>query len=522
MNKKNIKPIILIILDGWGYSINKKGNAIYLAKTPTMDMLWQNYPHSLLNASGQEVGLPKQQVGNSEVGHTTIGAGRVINQDLVKISKSIKTQNFFKNITIHKIYQHSVNYTSKIHLIGLCSNGGVHSHIKHLQALIQISKEYNILTCLHLILDGRDTNMKEAKTFIKEIICIINNSNNIKICTISGRYYSMDRDCRWSRTEKAYNVLINNHIDLNNKIDILSIIDQYYKNNIYDEFIPPTRICKGNIANNDSIIFFNFRPDRIRQLLHTFAKPDFKGFKTKNIHNLMIGTFTEYDSNLSLPTIFPPTTHQNFLGQIISYEGLKQLRLAETEKYAHVTYFFNGGIEEPFPGENRILIPSPKVDTYDSTPEMSANKLTDSLIQAIKLQTYDLIVINYANPDMIGHTGNLKATIAAVEMIDQCIKKILETTKSTDYTIIITADHGNADYMLTENNTPCTSHSLNPVPFILINNDRNNKQELKKDGNLADIAPTILNLLNIDIPNEMNGTSLLTHKNTVSITHEYK
>nr|YP_010865327.1 phosphoglycerate mutase [Campylaephora boydenii]WGT74049.1 phosphoglycerate mutase [Campylaephora boydenii] len=522
MNKKNIKPIILIILDGWGYSIKKEGNAIYLAKTPTMDMLWQNHPHSLLNASGEEVGLPNKQVGNSEVGHTTMGAGRVINQDLVKISKSIKTQSFFKNTTIHKIYQHSVNYKSKIHLIGLCSNGGVHSHIKHLQALIQISKEYNILTCLHLILDGRDTNMKESKTFITEIIQTINNSNNIKICTISGRYYSMDRDCRWSRTEKVYNILTNNYIGLNNKIDILSIIDQYYKENIYDEFIPPTKISIENIENNDSIIFFNFRPDRIRQLLHAFAKPDFKGFKTKSINNLMIGTFTEYDSTLSLPTIFPPTIHQNFLGQIISNQGLKQLRLAETEKYAHVTYFFNGGIEEPFPGENRILIPSPKVDRYDSAPEMSAKKLTESLIQAIKLQTYDLIIINYANPDMIGHTGNLKATITAVEMIDQCIKKILDTTSNTDYTIIITADHGNADYMLTENNKPCTSHSLNPVPFILINNNLNNRQELKKGGSLADIAPTILNLFNISIPNEMNGTSLLTNQNMVPITNEYQ
>ena len=521
MNKKNIKPIILIILDGWGYSTNTKGNAIYLAKTPTIDMLWQNYPHSLLNASGEEVGLPDQQVGNSEVGHTTIGAGRVINQDLVKISKSIVNQTFFHNTTIQKIYQHSLQYQSNIHLIGLCSNGGVHSHITHLQALIKISQEYKISTYLHLILDGRDTNIKEAKTFIKQIIETINNNNNIKISTISGRYYSMDRDCRWSRTEQAYNILINNDITHNNKNDILSIIDQYYQDNIYDEFIPPTRICKGNIANNDSIIFFNFRPDRIRQLLHAFAKPDFKGFNTKNFSNLMIGTFTEYDSTLSIPTIFPPTIHQNFLGQIISNQGLKQLRIAETEKYAHVTYFFNGGVEEPFPGENRILIPSPKVDTYDLAPQMSANKLTDSLIEAIEMNIYDLIVINYANPDMIGHTGNLEATIMAVEIIDKCIDKILEIINIDDCTIIITADHGNADYMITETNKPCTSHSLNPVPFILIDNSIKNKPQLTQHGNLADIAPTILNLLKINIPDEMNGKSLLKNQNIASITNEY-
>jgi len=521
MNKKNIKPIILIILDGWGHSNTTKGNAIYLAKTPTIDMLWKNYPHSLLNASGEEVGLPEEQVGNSEVGHTTIGAGRIINQDLVRISKSIASQEFFNNTTIHKIYNHSIQYKSKIHLIGLCSNGGVHSHIKHLQALLQISKTYKISTCLHLILDGRDTNMKEAKTFIKQIIDTIENHNYIKICTISGRYYSMDRDCRWSRTEQAYNILIKNNIENPSKLDILSIIEAYYKDNVYDEFIPPTRICPGTITNNDSIIFFNFRPDRIRQLLHAFAKPDFKGFITQNINNLMIGTFTEYDSTLSIPTIFPATIHQNFLGQILSNQGLKQLRLAETEKYAHVTYFFNGGIEEPFPGENRILIPSPKVETYDLAPEMSADKLTESLIQAINMRIYDFIVINYANPDMIGHTGNLQATITAVEMIDTCIKKILDTIHETNYTIIITADHGNADYMLTEKNMPCTSHSLNPVPFILVNHDINSQTRLKMNGNLADIAPTILNLFNINIPNEMNGKSLLTNQQIISINHEY-
>lgn len=523
MNEINITPIILIILDGWGYSNNTTGNAIYLAKTPTMDMLWKNYPKTLLNASGEEVGLPKKQMGNSEVGHTTIGAGRIINQELVKISKSIESKEFFKNTTINQIYNYAIDLNSKVHLVGLCSDGGVHSHIKHLQALLEISKKYCIKTCLHLILDGRDTNIKEAKKFIQQIIDTINECNNIQICTISGRYYSMDRDCRWSRTEKAYNVLINDTIHLKNNQDILSTIDMYYKKNIFDEFIPPTRVSKGKITHNDSIIFFNFRPDRIRQLLHTFAKDNFKGFQKENIKNLMIATFTEYDASLSIPAIFPATIHKNFLGQIISNKGLKQLRLAETEKYAHVTYFFNGGIEEPFPGEDRILIPSPQVETYDLTPEMSAKKLTNSLIQAINTQIYDLIVINYANPDMIGHTGNLQATIKAIETVDNCLDEILHKTKNIQNTILITADHGNADYMINEENKPCTSHSLNPVPLILINNYMTTVQNLNKNGNLADIAPTILNLLNIDIPPEMNGQSLLTNKKIIyqKITNEY-
>nr|QCI05135.1 Phosphoglycerate mutase [Centroceras clavulatum] len=522
MNNINNKPIILTILDGWGYSTEQKGNAIYLANTPTLDMLSKKYPKTLLNASGEEVGLPNNQMGNSEVGHTTIGAGRIINQDLVKISKSIKSKEFFNNPTIHKIYNHAIKYKSQLHLIGLCSNGGVHSHINHLKALIEISLQHNnLITCLHLILDGRDTNDKEAKKFLQEIINYTQNHQNINICTISGRYYSMDRDCRWSRTEKTYNLLVNDDICNKNQIDILQLIEQYYQQNISDEFIPPTRTSKGKITENDSIIFFNFRPDRTRQLLHTFAKLNFKAFERKKIKNLMIGTFTEYDSTISIPVIFPPTIQNNFLGQVISNLGLKQLRLAETEKYAHVTYFFNGGIEEPFPGENRILIPSPKVETYDLSPGMSANELTENLITAIKTRKYDLIVINYANPDMIGHTGNLHATIKAIEIVDNCIKKIFTNIINKDYTLIITADHGNADCMLTNEGNPCKSHSLNPVPFILINSTFTNTQKLRNYGSLADIAPTILDLLNINTPKEMNGHSLLIENQIKQKNNEY-
>nr|QCI03976.1 Phosphoglycerate mutase [Antithamnionella ternifolia] len=509
MNNKSISPIILMILDGWGHSNTIKGNAIQLANTPTIDKLWDSYPNTLLNASGEDVGLPHQQMGNSEVGHTTIGAGRIINQDLVKISKSITNKDFFNKNKLHNIYKYSFKQKSKVHIIGLCSNGGVHSHINHLKALIQISKQYKVRTCLHLITDGRDTLPKQAKLFIQEIIDTIINSDNIEICTISGRYYSMDRDCRWSRTEKAYKAMVEHSYNIDYSKNILSIIDQYYDQNISDEFLPPTKTSTSSIIDNDSLIFFNFRPDRIRQLLHSFAKPHFKGFQKKDLKNLMLTTFTEYDSTLSIPIVFPNELKKNFLGQIISNRGLKQLRLAETEKYAHVTYFFNGGIEEPFPGENRELIPSPKVETYDLAPEMSAYQLTNSLIDAINKQLYQFIVINYANPDMIGHTGKMDSTVEAIEIVDQCIQNVLKTVEDTNSILIITADHGNADYMVTEHDKPCTSHSLNPVPFILVSNSHVNKTQLHSNGSLADIAPTILDILDIDIPNEMNGKSLI-------------
>nr|QCI06989.1 Phosphoglycerate mutase [Haraldiophyllum bonnemaisonii] len=514
MLNKPIYPIILTILDGWGYSEKTKGNAIKLAKTPTIDKLWHNYPHSLLNASGEDVGLPKNQMGNSEVGHTTIGAGRIINQDLVRIEKSINNKEFFKNKIIHNLYKKVEINESKLHIIGLCSDGGVHSHINHLKALIKIAEEYNNIVCLHLITDGRDTKPKIAQKFLKDILNTIKDNSNINICSISGRYYSMDRDCRWSRTEKIYKILTEDHIN-NIKNNCIQTIEEYYTQDISDEFIPPTRIYSGKISDNDGILFFNFRPDRIRQLLHAFTKIHFKGFITKEIKNLAIATFTEYDSSLNIPKIFPAQYNTNLLGEIISKYGIKQLRLAETEKYAHVTYFFNGGIEEPFPGEDRELIPSPKVETYDMKPEMSAYQITNNAINAINKNIYQFITINYANPDMIGHTGDLDATIKAVEVVDQCIDKLLKTIIKQNGMLIITADHGNADYMLDENNKPCKSHSTNLVPFIIIKTDSLNIKNifLKSKGSLADIAPTILDLLQINIPKEMNGKSLIDKSN---------
>nr|YP_009392428.1 phosphoglycerate mutase [Caloglossa monosticha]ARW60990.1 phosphoglycerate mutase [Caloglossa monosticha] len=509
MNTKPISPIILTILDGWGYSEQMRGNAIKLANTPTIDKLWANFPHSLLNASGKDVGLPDNQMGNSEVGHTTIGAGRIINQDLVRIQKSIDNKEFFKNQTIHNICRQVHIHQSKLHIIGLCSNGGVHSHINHLKAILEITKQYNEQVCLHLITDGRDTEPKKATVFIQDIINQIANTSNTKICTISGRYYSMDRDCRWSRTEKIYKILTEDH-NIEYTKNCIEIIQRYYKQDISDEFIPPTRVYPGQISDNDGILFFNFRPDRMRQLLHCLTKNNFKGFQVKRINNLTIATFTKYDLSINVPTIFPDKLHINFLGQIISNKGFKQLRIAETEKYAHVTYFFNGGIEEPFPGEDRQLIASPKVDTYDLQPEMCAQQLTHNVIEALKKNKYKFIVINYANPDMVGHTGNLNATIKAIETIDQCMAEIYKKTEEIKGQLIITADHGNADYMLDENNKPCKSHSTNLVPFILIQkNSELSINAIKPYGCLADIAPTILDILQIEKPKEMNGQSLL-------------
>lgn len=511
LNRLNNKQILLVILDGWGYDSKYHGNAIKQAKTPTLDFLWHSYPRTLLNASENHVGLPNNQVGNSEVGHTTIGAGRTVDQALVRISKSIKDGSLLKNKILNNIYQVSQYQGSKVHLIGLCSDGGVHSHIDHLIELIKISKTYKtVSTCIHIITDGRDTRPQSAKKFISRILKYINQATHITISTISGRYYSMDRDCRWPRTEKTYNCLTN---DDTNKIYadcILRFIEDSYKNNIYDEFIVPTRINKGKIDNADGIIFFNFRPDRMRQLVQAFCSYKFEGFKTKPLTDLNITTFTNYDHQFDLPVIFNKITINNFLGQVISEHGFKQFRLAETEKYAHITYFFNGGLEEPCPGEDRALIPSPQVETYDSTPNMSALEITSKLTEISQISEYKLIVVNYANPDMVGHTGNFLATKKAIETIDKCLNKILKTIDNNKTITIITADHGNADIMLDKNNEPCKSHTKNLVPFIMINDDTLIKNmKLLTSGSLTDIAPTILDMCQIRIPNDMNGRSLI-------------
>nr|YP_010471171.1 phosphoglycerate mutase [Synarthrophyton patena]UVF63000.1 phosphoglycerate mutase [Synarthrophyton patena] len=518
-DQRYLDTVILIILDGWGYSPIHHGNAIKQAYTPNLTLLWNKFPTTLLQASSDYVGLPKNQMGNSEVGHTTIGAGRIINQDLARINQSIFDKTFFSNYLLNSIYKNRIKQNQKVHIIGLCSDGGVHSHINHLIALIKISQKYKkIETCIHIITDGRDTKPQKAKFFINHILNIIKNQSHIKICTISGRYYSMDRDCRWSRTEKIYRCLIEDQIIENYYNDPIKLIDSSYKNNIFDEFIIPTRINKGKIEDKDSVLFFNFRPDRIKQLVQAFTSNLFKGFNTKKFETLNINTFTSYDSKLNLPIIFPKISKNNFLGQIISENNLKQFRLAETEKYAHITYFFNGGQEEPYSGEDRELIPSPQVDFYDSTPQMSAIHITQKIIEAKKKNIYKLIVANYANADMIGHTGNFKATKNSIEILDQCIGNILKEIKIHKTTLIITADHGNAEEMIDINNKPCKSHTKNAVPFILIkpNYSKIITNKLKNQGSLADISPTILDILKINKPKDMNGISLINDESSIN------
>lgn len=514
------KQILLIILDGWGSNSKYHSNAIKQAKTPVFDLLWHHHPKTLLHASSKHVGLPTGQVGNSEVGHTTMGAGRIINQELVRISKSIKNGEFSNNQTLKNIYKTTQENKKKIHLIGLCSNGGVHSHIEHLIALIKISKTHqDLLTCIHIITDGRDTKPQSAQHFIHQIESNISNASNIRICTISGRYYSMDRDCRWQRTEEAYNCLTKDGTKYKNSSQVIT---DHYKKNIYDEFITPSRISQGHIEEGDGIIFFNFRPDRMRQLTQALCNQSFECFKTKQFKHLNIITFVTYDIKLNLPVVFNKVHKNNFLGQIISNQGLKQLRLAETEKYAHVTYFFNGGREDPFPGEYRELIASPSVEKYDSTPEMSAKQITSKLIEISGHNLYQFIVVNYSNPDMIGHTGNFQATKQAIETVDECLGQLVQKTDYNKTTIIITADHGNADIMLDNSDKPCKSHTSNQVPFIiikqdnhLINTSKSEKIKLKSRGSLADIAPTILDLLSIQQPAEMNGQSLIDKKKSI-------
>nr|YP_009237477.1 phosphoglycerate mutase [Wildemania schizophylla]AKS28524.1 phosphoglycerate mutase [Wildemania schizophylla] len=517
MKKKIVHPIVLAILDGWGHTNIQQGNAIKIANTPTIDSLVKTYPNTLLVASGQQVGLPKGQMGNSEVGHTTIGGGRIVQQELLKIGNLIDNNSFFKNQHLNAACQHALDHKTSLHLIGLCSNGGVHSHIDHLLALIDLAESNKVSNLyLHLITDGRDTNPNSAKTFIQTIVDYIQNKQFVVISTISGRYYAMDRDFRWSRTQAVYNVLIsgNHSIDKQPK-DYTDLINYYYNQGISDEFIPPSRINEGSIQDSDALIFFNFRPDRMRQLVQSFAQKPFKCFTTQSLSNLHVSTFTNYDASLDTSIAFPPSIMNNFLGEVISKYGLKQFRIAETEKYAHVTYFFNGGSEDPFVGEDRELVSSPSVTTYDLTPNMSAELVTQKSILAINKAIYSCVIINYANADMLGHTGKLKETISSIEMVDTCIASLLDAVSKLNGTLIITADHGNAECMFTKDGSPCTSHTTNLVPFILVEGEQETISghggtvKFRENGSLADIAPTILDILDLKKPLEMTGNSLI-------------
>jgi 2,3-bisphosphoglycerate-independent phosphoglycerate mutase len=509
-----VSPVVLVILDGWGHRLEQRANAIALARTPVMDSLWAAYPHTLINTSGKDVGLPKGQMGNSEVGHLNLGAGRVVPQELVRISDAVEDGSLFENEELVRICQEVQQRGGKLHLIGLCSEGGVHSHLSHLLGLLDLAKLHGIgNVCVHAITDGRDTNTNEG---INALTTIQNHLNKIglgRIVTLSGRYFAMDRDRRWERVEKAYRVMTEDGAGVNKSPT--EVIQEFYHQDITDEFIPPTRLAPGAIEAGDGVIFFNFRPDRARQLCSALVNPVFDGFERELITPLSFVTFTQYDPRLPVRVAFLPQNLNHILGEIIAEAGLAQFRTAETEKYPHVTYFFNGGLETPFVGEERELIQSPLVATYDLAPQMSADLVTASVCRALELRKYAFIVVNYANPDMVGHTGKLEAAIEAIETVDQAIGKLVYSVNQVGGTVIITADHGNAEYMSDEAGNPWTAHTNNPVPLILIEGEGRKivghgaEVKLREGGRLADVAPTILDILQLPQPPEMTGTSLI-------------
>ena len=515
MTKAPVAPVVLVILDGWGYCEEKRGNAIVAAKTPIMESLWTAYPHTLISTSGKAVGLPEGQMGNSEVGHLNIGAGRVVPQELVRISDAVEDGSILSNPALVKICQKVRSGNGKLHLVGLCSEGGVHSHLTHLFGLLDLAKEQEISqVCIHAITDGRDTAPTEGIKAIQLLQEQIDEKGIGRIVTLSGRYYAMDRDHRWDRVQRAYDVMTQDTaVDGRQAEEILAAS---YAEGVKDEFINPVRLAPGAIESGDGVIFFNFRPDRARQLTQAFVSSEFTGFARQQIQPLSFATLTQYDSDLPVAVAFEPQNLSNILGEVIANHGLQQFRTAETEKYAHVTYFFNGGLEEPFAGEDRELVSSPMVATYDKAPTMSAAAVTDVAIAAIKKGTYSLVVINYANPDMVGHTGQIEATVTAIETVDRCLGKLLTSISQAGGTAMITADHGNAEYMLDEEGNPWTAHTTNPVPFILVEGEtlkipgHGTNVELRSDGKLADIAPTILEILQLPQPSEMTGRSLLT------------
>jgi 2,3-bisphosphoglycerate-independent phosphoglycerate mutase len=514
MAQAPVSPVVLVILDGWGYSENPDGNAIATAKTPVIDSLWAAYPHTLIRTSGKDVGLPDGQMGNSEVGHLNIGAGRVVPQELVRISDAVEDGTLLSNSALVKVYQSVKQSGGKLHLVGLCSDGGVHSHLSHLFGLLEMAKDQFLTeVCIHAITDGRDTAPSLGKKFIQEIETTIDQIGVGKIATLSGRYYSLDRDHRWDRVQQAYEVMTQDKSgDGRSALDVLQAS---YDAGVTDEFVVPTRIAPGAVQPGDGVVFFNFRPDRARQLTQAFVDPGFKGFDRELIQPLSFVTFTQYDSTLPVLVAFEPQNLSNILGEVIANHGLRQFRTSETEKYAHVTYFFNGGIEEPLEGEDRELVSSPMVATYDRAPAMSADPVTDVAIKAIEKQVYSLVVINYANPDMVGHTGKMEPTVSALETVDRCLGRLLEQVIRVGGTTIIIADHGNAEMMWDDQGNPWTAHTTNPVPFILVEGEKRKiaghgtEVPLRTDGRLSDIAPTILEILKLPQPVEMTGRSMI-------------
>ncbi len=514
MAQAPVSPVVLVILDGWGYREATEGNALAAANTPVMDSLWAAYPSTLIRTSGKDVGLPEGQMGNSEVGHLNIGAGRVVPQELVRISDAVEDGTLRENAALVQVCQDVRSRGSKLHLVGLCSEGGVHSHLNHLLGLLDFAKSQELSdVCIHAITDGRDTRPTDGVEAIQKIQDHIDKIGVGRIVTLSGRYYAMDRDHRWDRVKQAYDVMTQD--GSGDGRAVIEVLKASYESDITDEFVQPTRIAPGALEPGDGVIFFNFRPDRARQLTQALVDPAFNSFERDQIQPLTFATFTQYEPTFPVLVAFEPQNLDNILGEVIARNGLLQFRTAETEKYAHVTYFFNGGLELPFDGEDRELVQSPMVATYDRAPAMSAVAVTDVVIAAIEKRIYSLIVINYANTDMVGHTGNMEACVQAVETVDRCLGRLIESINKAGGTALITADHGNAEYMFDEEGRPWTAHTTNPVPFILVEGEglkipgHGTDVVLRSDGRLADLAPTILEILRLPQPIEMTGRSLL-------------
>ena len=513
MSSKNT-PLVLIILDGWGLNSRAEGNAIAGADTPNMKSFVADYPNSRLESSGEAVGLPEGQMGNSEVGHLNIGAGRVVYQELTRITRDIQEGEFFKNKVLLAAVNHAKKNNTALHLIGLLSDGGVHSHISHLFALLDLAARENLRNVfVHAFLDGRDVAPASAKEYFEPLRKKLAEMGFGAVATVIGRYYAMDRDKHWERVEQAYNALVfGEGIHAPGPMEA---VDSGYSRGENDEFIHPTVIVRktgepvAKIASNDAVVFFNFRPDRAREITRAFVDRNFSGFARRPGHPVAHFTcMTRYDVTIEAPAAFEPQTLHNTLGEVLSQNGIAQLRLAETEKYAHVTFFFNGGVEKPNPGESRILIPSPRVATYDMKPEMSAFEVTETFLKQLESGKYQVIIMNYANADMVGHTGDMTAAKRAVEAVDCCLGRLVRAVLDRDGTVLITADHGNADEMKDECGRTCTAHSTNPVPFILIRKDTGGI--VLRNGSLRDIAPTVLELLGLPKPAEMTGESLIT------------
>lgn len=503
-----VRPTMLMILDGYGISNKTEGNAIAKADTPELDRIFNDYPSTTLKACGLDVGLPEGQMGNSEVGHLNIGAGRIVYQELTKITKHIGDGTFFTNRALVKAMNHVLTNRSSLHIMGLLSDGGVHSHIDHLKALLKMAKENNIKNVyVHAFLDGRDVPPRCALKYISEIEDYMKENGVGRIATVSGRYYAMDRDKRWERLEKAYDAIT--LAEGMKASTAAEAVEKAYARDENDEFVLPTIVEPAVTLNDrDAVIMYNFRPDRAREITRSIVDENFSGFERKKaVSDIRYVCMTQYDATMPAVDIaYPPEKMRNTLGEYLSDRGLVQLRIAETEKYAHVTFFFNGGVEEANPGESRILIDSPKVATYDLQPEMSAYKVTETVIEEIKKGSYDVIILNFANADMVGHTGVMDAAVSAIETLDKCVPQIEKAVLDAGGQILLTADHGNADEMVDDEGRTVTAHSLNDVPLVHI---AKNPVALRDGGRLADIAPTLLSLMDISIPDEMTGRSLI-------------